>query len=330
MPHTFIAKISPRPLLDWSGLPTTLAAVVVVLVVSALFVRQQPLPLPGPPPLPLVGTRWLFWSRYKMNKLHEAYEDMLRRYGPVFTEVGVGLKGPRLVSVAERAALEKVLRAPARRPYRPPTEIVQAYRSSRPDRYASTGLVNEWLQAALPRLAIWNWVGGGGGVCGITQVWLAPAGPRIAIGARASFGLVLDAVFFWHCRTYLLPVCRTARAGALFSKAVDQKRINGSMGTYCVSKQDVKQSPVAQGIVHSGGATPLVDVGDIRQGDRWHHLRRNLTTDLTSPQTMQGFLPELNSVCDDFLVLLDQCRGSDGTVNGFDHLTNRMGLECKY
>lgn len=67
-----------------------------------------------------------------------------------------------------------------------------------------------------------------------------------------------------------------------------------------------------------------------RQGEKWYHLRKHLTGELTSPSTMQGFLPELNSICDDFLVLLDYCRKSDGTVVGFDQLTNRMGLECKY
>lgn len=69
------------------------------------------------------------------------YADMFKRYGPVFAEVTPG--GAIVVSVAERSALEAILRSPARRPYRPPTEIVQLYRQSRPDRYASTGLVNE-------------------------------------------------------------------------------------------------------------------------------------------------------------------------------------------
>ena len=73
-----------------------------------------------------------------MRYLHA---DMFRRYGPVFAEITPG--GAMVVSIAERAALEAVLRTPAKRPYRPPTEIVQVYRRSRPDRYASTGLVNE-------------------------------------------------------------------------------------------------------------------------------------------------------------------------------------------
>ncbi|XP_073959671.1 ecdysone 20-monooxygenase-like [Choristoneura fumiferana] len=196
------------PLLDWSGMTPTLVLIAVALLLAGAVVLRGRLDgklrLPGPPSLPLVGTRWLFWTRYRMNKLHEAYEDMLLRYGPVFVETTPG--GASLVSIADRIALETVLRTPARRPYRPPTEIVQIYRKSRPDRYASTGLVNE-------------------------------------------------------------------------------------------------------------------------QGEKWFHLRRHLTAELTSPQTMQGFLPELNCICDDFLHLLQACRHPDGTVNAFEQLTNRMGLE---
>lgn len=73
--------------------------------------------------------------------MRDLHTDMFRRYGPVFVETTPG--GAYVVSIAEREALEAVLRAPAKRPYRPPTEIVQVYRRSRPDRYASTGLVNE-------------------------------------------------------------------------------------------------------------------------------------------------------------------------------------------
>ncbi|XP_028030999.1 ecdysone 20-monooxygenase [Bombyx mandarina] len=197
------------PLLDWSCVPTlVLAVIAVVVAVTALLTRtsdaKHSCRLPGPQPLPFLGTRWLFWSRYKMNKLHEAYADMFKRYGPVFMETTPG--GVAVVSIAERTALEAVLRSPAKKPYRPPTEIVQMYRRSRPDRYASTGLVNE-------------------------------------------------------------------------------------------------------------------------QGEKWYHLRRNLTTDLTSPHTMQNFLPQLNTISDDFLELLNTSRQSDGTVYAFEQLTNRMGLE---
>ncbi|CAG9793265.1 unnamed protein product [Diatraea saccharalis] len=205
--ESFWHQNSSPPLVDWSGLPTLVLLVAAVVAATAVALRAvdaRPRRLPGPPALPLLGTRWLFWSRYKMNKLHEAYADMFRRYGPVFAETTPG--GVAVVSIAERGALEAVLRTPAKRPYRPPTEIVQVYRRSRPDRYASTGLVNE-------------------------------------------------------------------------------------------------------------------------QGEKWYHLRRHLTAELTSPHTMRNFLPQLNSISDDFLTLLQACRASDGTVYGFDQLTNRMGLE---
>ncbi|XP_068619922.1 ecdysone 20-monooxygenase [Battus philenor] len=201
---------APPPLVDWSGVPTLVLAVVAMMIAAAtaLLARssegKRPPRLPGPPALPLIGTRWLFWSRYKMNKLHEAYEDMFRRYGLVFAEITPG--GATVVSVAEKTALEAVLRNSNKKPYRPPTEIVQVYRKSRPDRYATTGLVNE-------------------------------------------------------------------------------------------------------------------------QGDNWVHLRRHLTSEITSPHTMQGFMPELNSICDDFINLLQSCRRADGTVIAFEQLTNRMGLE---
>lgn len=66
---------------------------------------------------------------------------MFKRYGGVFEETTPS--GAKIVSIAERSALDAVLRTPAKRPYRPPTEIVQVYRKSRPDLYATTGLVNE-------------------------------------------------------------------------------------------------------------------------------------------------------------------------------------------
>lgn len=43
----------------------------------------------------------------------------------------------------ERSDIEKVLRAAGKYPVRPPIEIIAYYRKSRPDRYASMGLVNE-------------------------------------------------------------------------------------------------------------------------------------------------------------------------------------------
>lgn len=70
---------TPPPLVDWSYVPTLVLAVILVLVAATALVARtadgkQTTRLPGPQALPFLGTRWLFWSRYKMNKLHEAYE----------------------------------------------------------------------------------------------------------------------------------------------------------------------------------------------------------------------------------------------------------------
>lgn len=56
-------------------------------------------------------------------------------------------------------------------------------------------------------------------------------------------------------------------------------------------------------------------------------MRVSLTPALTSAATMQRFLPELNTVADDFTSLLLSSRDSDGVVHSFEQLANRMGLE---
>lgn len=48
-----------------------------------------------------------------------------------------------VISLFNRADIQKVLEYPSKYPFRPPTEIMSYYRKSRPDRYASMGLVNE-------------------------------------------------------------------------------------------------------------------------------------------------------------------------------------------
>jgi ecdysone 20-monooxygenase len=48
-----------------------------------------------------------------------------------------------VISLFNKADIEKVLQYPSPYPFRPPTEIVSYYRQRRPDRYASLGLVNE-------------------------------------------------------------------------------------------------------------------------------------------------------------------------------------------
>ncbi|KAI8122310.1 Ecdysone 20-monooxygenase [Lucilia cuprina] len=114
--------------------------------------------IPGPKSLPLLGTKWIFmvfFHKYKMSTLHEVYAgklsphnnaffsltDLNRKYGDIVLEVMPS--GIPIVHLFNRADLEKVLKYPSKYPFRPPTEIVVTYRRSKPDRYASVGIVNE-------------------------------------------------------------------------------------------------------------------------------------------------------------------------------------------
>ncbi|XP_055614215.1 ecdysone 20-monooxygenase [Uranotaenia lowii] len=95
--------------------------------------------IPGPKRLPLIGTKWTYMTgRYKLNKQHEAFADLNRRYGKIVLEQD---QVP-VVHLFDREDMEKVLRFPSKYPFRPPTEIIAAYRQSRPDRFASVGIVN--------------------------------------------------------------------------------------------------------------------------------------------------------------------------------------------
>ncbi|XP_075162514.1 cytochrome P450 family 24 subfamily A member shade [Haematobia irritans] len=100
--------------------------------------------IPGPKPLPMMGTKWiflLFFRKYRMSRLHEVYADLNRKYGDIVLEVMPS--GLPIVHLYNRSDLEKVLKYPSKYPFRPPTEIVVTYRRSRPERYASVGIVNE-------------------------------------------------------------------------------------------------------------------------------------------------------------------------------------------
>ncbi|XP_041766362.1 ecdysone 20-monooxygenase isoform X1 [Anopheles merus] len=95
--------------------------------------------IPGPRRLPLIGTKWrYFFGRHRYAKVHETFMEMHRRYGPIMLDVDT----VPIVNLFDRADMEKVLRYPSRYPFRPPTEIVEVYRSSRPDRFGVTNLIN--------------------------------------------------------------------------------------------------------------------------------------------------------------------------------------------
>lgn len=48
-----------------------------------------------------------------------------------------------VINIFSKNDIEKVLRSGGKYPIRPPTEAIAHHRRSRPDRYTSTGLVNE-------------------------------------------------------------------------------------------------------------------------------------------------------------------------------------------
>jgi len=100
--------------------------------------------IPGPLRLPVYGTKWnLFFI--KMNKLHEYYEALNRKYGDVVLEQSGETP---IISLFKRQDIERVLKYPSKYPFRPPTEIVAYYRMSKPEIYSSVGIVNaqgeEW------------------------------------------------------------------------------------------------------------------------------------------------------------------------------------------
>lgn len=116
--------------------------------------------IPGPVILPVIGTRWQYYFRYNLPKVHEAYIDMHKRYGDIVLEVGNGhpylhlfdrndidkvstVEDPCVPYVIIIILILQVMRCHSKYPFRPPIDIVIEYRKTRPDRYASYGLVQE-------------------------------------------------------------------------------------------------------------------------------------------------------------------------------------------
>lgn len=103
--------------------------------------------IPGPLSLPVFGTRWIYtrFGGYSLDKIHECYKHMFDKYGNVIREEA--LWNIPVISLKQREDIEKVLKQSSKYPLRPPTEVISYYRKSRPDRYASIGLVNEQGEA---------------------------------------------------------------------------------------------------------------------------------------------------------------------------------------
>ncbi|XP_033344817.1 ecdysone 20-monooxygenase isoform X1 [Bombus vosnesenskii] len=105
--------------------------------------REAVTKVPGPYPLPILGTRWIFSciGYYKLNKVHDAYKDLNKRYGPLCKEEA--LWNFPVISVFSRQDIETILRRNSKYPLRPPQEVISYYRRTRRDRYTNLGLVNE-------------------------------------------------------------------------------------------------------------------------------------------------------------------------------------------
>lgn len=111
--------------------------------------------IPGPTAIPFFGSSWLFtFGGYKLNKLHEFYQEMHKKYGPIMKEEA--LWNIPVINLFERRDIEKVLKTSGRYPLRPPTEAISYYRKSRPDRYVSIGLTNEQGQIFFNKFLVKN------------------------------------------------------------------------------------------------------------------------------------------------------------------------------
>lgn len=62
-------------------------------------------------------------------------------------------------------------------------------------------------------------------------------------------------------------------------------------------------------------------------GEKWHFLRTSLTTVLTSPKTINDFLPQMEEIADDWCHLIKQKRNLDGRIDNLEELAGRLGLE---
>lgn len=75
-----------------------------------------------------------------INSFYSLHADLNKTYGDIVMEVSNNVP---VISLFNRNDIQKVLECPSKFPFRPPTEIISYYRRTKPDRYASLGLVNE-------------------------------------------------------------------------------------------------------------------------------------------------------------------------------------------
>ncbi|KAI4458913.1 cytochrome p450 [Holotrichia oblita] len=63
------------------------------------------------------------------------------------------------------------------------------------------------------------------------------------------------------------------------------------------------------------------------RSETWAHLRANLTKDITSPQTIATFLPQVTAISNDLCALIKHFRQNDNKIGQLELLTRRLGLE---
>ncbi|CAH1169025.1 unnamed protein product [Phyllotreta striolata] len=63
------------------------------------------------------------------------------------------------------------------------------------------------------------------------------------------------------------------------------------------------------------------------QGAVWYHLRTSLTSDLTSPKTISGFLPQVEEIAEDWCSFVRQHRANGDRVFDLEDVVGKLGLE---
>lgn len=67
-------------------------------------------------------------------------------------------KGHVVINLYKKEDIEKVLRYPSRYPFRPASDIIKNYRLERPEKFASAGIVNEWVISSYETDLIFSWM----------------------------------------------------------------------------------------------------------------------------------------------------------------------------
>ncbi|CAB3361554.1 Hypothetical predicted protein [Cloeon dipterum] len=105
--------------------------------------------IPGPIPFPIIGTQWIYnkyLGKYKISKVHEAYESMFSEYGQVFREEAF-LNYP-VIHICSSDDIKTISTATTLYPIRPPIGIVCHFRKEKTEWYKDSGITNlqgkEW------------------------------------------------------------------------------------------------------------------------------------------------------------------------------------------